>query len=299
MKKNKLSGSHKCNLVLAGFAKSGTSSLHSYLALHPRIAMSSVKEPHYFSVEKKWKLGPKYHNSLFESAVKKDVVYYGESSTTYSISERAIQRIDDQLRAPKIMFIVREPVERVVSHYRWMFALGLERRPILDAIEQDGFGFDPNSAFQGNFRSYLQFSSYSQYIPRWQERFGEANVLVLRSDELKKNPAGVLNQCFDFLELNPVPFDVEIIENQTVNSLPIVVHPIFKSISRLIPISVKDHLAQSRLVYGMWKTAARSEINQTIPNISPTEMAAIAGMLQNEIEYFKSLSKHLGVVYAR
>lgn len=281
---------HKCNLVLAGFAKSGSSSLHSYLDLHPRIVMSNVKEPHYFSVEKKWKLGYRYHNSLFESAVKKEAVYYGESSTTYSISEMAMQRIGSQLHNPKILFIVRDPVERVVSHYRWLCALGLERRPILEAIEENGFDFDPNDSFQGNFKSYLQFSSYSQYIPQWKEMFGENNVLVLLSTELKKNPVNVLTQCFDFLKLNPVPIDIEIMENQTVNSAPLAVHPIFKSIADRIPVSVKNNLAQFELVNNLWKKTTRSKMDVIIPNITSIEMASIARLLQNEIEYYKNLS---------
>ena len=78
--------------------------------------MSKVKEPHYFSVENNWKLGSDFHNSLFESAGKNDVAYYGESSTTYCVSEVALKRIHEQLVETKIIFIVRDPVERVVSH---------------------------------------------------------------------------------------------------------------------------------------------------------------------------------------
>ena len=179
---------HKCNLVLAGFPKCGTSSLHEYLAIHPRISMSKLKEPHYFSIENNWNLGPDFHNSLFEANEKSDAVYFGESSTTYGLSDVALKRIKDQLHEPKIIFIVRDPVERVISHYRWMYALALEERSVLNALEEDGFGFDPNSSIRGNFKSDLQFSAYSKYIPLWQEEFGEDNVIILFTDELAKKP---------------------------------------------------------------------------------------------------------------
>ncbi|MEA3642075.1 MAG: hypothetical protein VBE63_19355, partial [Lamprobacter sp.] len=116
-----------CNLVVPGFPKSGTSSLHEYLDLHPQINMSRHKESHFFAIEKHWNKGWDYHNSLFN--ISKDYSYYGESSTIYCISEKSIERIQSSLKSPKFIFLLRHPVQRVLSHYRWLCALGLERRP--------------------------------------------------------------------------------------------------------------------------------------------------------------------------
>lgn len=280
---------YKCNLVLAGFGKCGTSSLHAYLALHPRILMCKGKEPHYFSVEKNWALGSDFHNSLFELNGKNDVAYYGDSSTTYSASKTALRRIKDQLAEPKIIFIVRDPVERVLSHYRWMYALGLEKRSILEALEKDGFGFDPNRSVEGNYMSYLQFSSYSKYLPLWQEKFGEKNVLVLFTDELGKNPNGVMDHCFDFLGLLPIGDLTEIKENQTESSSRVMSRPVAKSMSKYVPQFVKNGIKKIPLVAEIWKATTQYRVSVKPPSVSTEEMCKVADMLADEMSYYKKL----------
>lgn len=80
--------SMKCNLVVAGFAKCGTTSLHKYLDLHPRICMSSRKEPHYFSLKAAYAKGSGWYDSLFDHSTAESTLF-GESSTSYSTWEPA------------------------------------------------------------------------------------------------------------------------------------------------------------------------------------------------------------------
>jgi hypothetical protein len=86
----------KCNLILAGVGKSGTSSLHAYLDAHPEICMSSAKEPHFFSIDSQWEKGAMFHNDLFLAA-KPQATIFDESSTTYFISSSAMERIKQSL----------------------------------------------------------------------------------------------------------------------------------------------------------------------------------------------------------
>lgn len=58
---------YMCNLVVPGAAKSGTSALHEMLDAHPRVQMSSTKEPHYFSEDEIHENGVNWHNSLFSN----------------------------------------------------------------------------------------------------------------------------------------------------------------------------------------------------------------------------------------
>lgn len=95
-----------CNLIVPGFPKCGTSSLHEYLDQHPSINMSFSKESHYFSRDEIWEKGVDYHNSLFTKISKKEK-YYGDSSTTYCLSEPAIERIRAHLVTPKVVFVLQ------------------------------------------------------------------------------------------------------------------------------------------------------------------------------------------------
>lgn len=190
---------YRCNLVIPGAPKSGTTSLHAMLDAHSRIDMSRIKEPHHFAIDARFADGPAEHNALFGPAGQAD--WFGEASTIYCISESARNRIRKRLNAPKLIFLLREPVSRLLSHYRWMTRLGHEDRPLCEAIEADGFGFDPDRDFAGNYRAYVQFSQYATYLPLWVEDFGAENVLILRSEALRSDQMGQLRRCTDFLGL--------------------------------------------------------------------------------------------------
>lgn len=192
-------GEFVCNLIIPGAGKSGTSSLHELLNQHPQICMSSVKEPHFFALDEHFDRGVAWHNSLFLQD--SDLLFYGESSTLYMPSAKAIARISEHLVRPKIIFVLREPIQRCISHYRWLYRLGYEARSPREAFKIDGYGLEPDRSYGGNYKSYLQFSNYSHYIPRWQTAFGDENVLLLRSDDLKNNYQSAMDACFRFLGL--------------------------------------------------------------------------------------------------
>ena len=98
------------NLFISGAGKSGTSSLHGYLNLHPMVSTFSVKEPHYFAIENRYENGCELHNGIFSDCREKSL-YYGESSTTYSLWKLALRRIKKDLDSPKIILVMREPLD--------------------------------------------------------------------------------------------------------------------------------------------------------------------------------------------
>lgn len=183
-----------CNLIVPGAAKSGTSSLHEALSLHPEICMSTFKEPFFFCIKNEYERGPDFHNSLFEGTAASKI--YGESSTGYMIGEEVTQRILECLFNPKIIMVLRDPVERTFSHYRWRYKLGLEKRPFLKAVRENGYGYDPEKPDTYGYMSYLQFSKYSIYIPLLIDAFGKENVLLLSSKMLREDTDKTLAECF-------------------------------------------------------------------------------------------------------
>lgn len=205
----------KCNLIVAGFAKCGTSSLHEYLDMHPEICMSSKKEPHYFSAQRSSDLGEEWYNSLFDHALD-STRYYGESSTSYSVYEPALLKIKQKLKNPKVILILRDPVERVLSHYRWMYAQGLEKLSIQRAMEDESeVSFSPDIHRSGCYPTYFRSSNYSYFVPLAQKIFGEENILLIRTELLSSQPQAVLNRCFLFLGLHEFSIESEIRANTT------------------------------------------------------------------------------------
>jgi hypothetical protein len=247
--------------------------------------MSTEKEPHYFSVDKVWNRGPEYHNALFGRGA--EYAYFGECSTTYAASSIALRRIAESLSDPRFIFLVREPVERMISHYRWMCALGLEKRKLLEAVIEDGYGFDPNRSVRGNYMAYLQFSSYSHYLPLWQDAFGHRNVLVLFSDELSTSPLDVVNRSFRFLGLEPLDYIQALTENRTTD---VPVHNLLgKFVSPLIPSSAKRRVAKRSKIRSAWNRIAAAKIAPVTVTVDEHEREQVSSMLSREIDYFNGL----------
>ena len=109
------------NLIVIGAQKCGTSSLHNYLAAHPQIAMSRVKEINFFNEETRWAYGTEWYARHFEPGEVR-----GESSPAYAFlpeSEGTAERMHEVVPNARLIYIVRDPVERIRSNYLHMRAL--------------------------------------------------------------------------------------------------------------------------------------------------------------------------------
>ncbi len=279
-------------MIIAGVGKSGTSSLHLYLDAHPEICMSNIKEPQFFSMDSQYEKGLEYHNSLFICETPSTKVF-GESSTTYFASEVAMHRIKQSLKSPKIIIVLRDPVERTISHYRWLYALGLESRPFLQAIQESGYDFDPNESVADRwcFMSYLEFSLYSKWVPKWKELFGEENVLLLRSDDLKANPTGVTSLCCSFLEINSFGGKLHIEQNRTDDIRVQSQKKLFRALRSVIPHPLKRSikLAVPNLVNKLNILSVRSD-KIVPPQISESERVYLSELLNADLEFFSNVA---------
>lgn len=286
---------YKCNLIIAGVGKSGTTSLHSYLDTHPDICMSEPKEPHYFSIDAEWKRGAGYHNGLFQK--KPSATIFGESSTTYFSSETAMRRIESVLDNPKVIIVLRDPVGRVISHYRWVCSLGLEKRPFLQAIDESGYDFDPNVSVEGRcYMSYLEFSLYSKWVPLLQEVFGTENVLILRSDDLKDHPKLVVDKCCEFLGVEKMSLVLPEEQNRTedivIGSQRSSQYPLLAKLRVGIPTPVRHFVKRlaPKMVELINKLSIRTH-KVTLPTVSKKEASVVATILENEIRYFSTVPR--------
>jgi len=284
---------YSCNLIVAGFPKCGTSSLHDYLDQHPDICMSLPKEPHFFSRVEHWQKGFKFHNNLFRE---QDKTFYGESTTTYCISLNAMERIGDSLLLPKIILVMRDPVERVLSHYRWMYKLGLETDSLIKAIENDSkIKFNSEKDISGCYKSYIEFSRYSQFVPKWIKRFGKEQVFLISSEELRDQPLDSMNKCFKFLELSPlqtlnsnhrnVTEDTHIIGTECISKTNFI-----HKVKLIISKKNRDKVLALPLVKKVWRRLT-SGINVIPPQIKDDEIKKIECFLKEETIFYQKLFK--------
>jgi hypothetical protein len=187
------------NFFVVGAARCGTTSLWAYFKQHPDIFMSEVKEPSFFS---QYEIGRYYvHDQsaylrLFSRGARKK--YRGEASPSYLWHEGTPAKIRRVSPEAKIVISLRDPVARAYSSY-WLFThFGQERRPFLDAI-QDEIAEPPAPGEPPPF--YTGRGFYADSVARYLETFGD-NARVLVFEELVADVRGHLREVFSFLEID-------------------------------------------------------------------------------------------------
>ena len=186
------------NLFIIGAMKSGTTSLHVLLGQHPSIFMSEPKEPCYFvdadrlkqAWPEMWQTGfwrsEDAYLRLFSSV--KDERYVGESSTDYSkrqIFNGVPARIAKFNPNSRFIYIMRDPVERTISHYWHMVKYREERRLILEALRNEA--------------DYIYTSYYAYQLAPYIDLFGRKRLYSLTFEELKKDPVTATREIFGWL----------------------------------------------------------------------------------------------------
>ncbi len=174
------------NLVIIGAMKCGTTSLHRYLDLHPDICMSQTKELDFFIEEKKWSKGLIWYESNF---LQPDKVI-GESSPNYSkypffsgVPERMYKIIPNT----KLIYIIRDPIERIKSHYMHNIANGREKASLKQALVN----------LENNH--YVNCSKYFMQLEKFYDYYSSSSILIVDLDDLKKNANKTLSRIFQFL----------------------------------------------------------------------------------------------------
>ncbi|MFW6009458.1 MAG: sulfotransferase domain-containing protein [archaeon] len=107
------------NFICPGAQKAATTSLYNILKLHPDVFLPDIKEPQFFAVDKKYKNGLEWYEKKYYSNVSEEKII-GDISTGYMAIEHSAERIANDLGTNiKIIFLLRNPVDRAYSHY-WM-----------------------------------------------------------------------------------------------------------------------------------------------------------------------------------
>lgn len=268
-----------CNLVVPGAAKSGTSSLHDLLGSHPLICMSSVKEPHHFCRDDRYVEGAAGHNALFMDRPGAD--YRGESSTGYLPWPEAAKRVARDLKNPRAIILLRDPVSRCFSHYRWRYRLGVEKRSFLEALKNDTAPYDPLRPTGFGYANYLEFSRYSRQVPVWQAELGHENCFVLNSDDLRHNRADALSRCFSFLGLPEIVYDDQSEKNRTDQQgrRP---SSLMSVVAKILPASLRSSSQYRYLKSAVLRTGA------PVPpeRMTPVEQSIVETALSDDIAWF-------------
>lgn len=197
----------KPNFIIAGFPKCGTTSLFHYLKQHPEIFMPNQKELHFFTQPQIFKLnrGPKdkvvkqshiksekEYLELFKSV--KDEIAVGDTSPSYINYPENFGMIKQYLNDPKVIVIVRDPIDRAYSNYLHLKRELRETMDFFSALKNED---NRREECYSDFWYYRFNSTYYKKILMAKKTF--SNVLVLTAEEFKRNPEITLKKVYSFL----------------------------------------------------------------------------------------------------
>ncbi|GJL94708.1 MAG: sulfotransferase [Hyphococcus sp.] len=175
------------DFIIIGAMKCGTSTLYEQLAAQPGFFMTTPKEPNFFSDDDIFSRGMSWYNALFESAAAGDVK--GEASTHYtklSTHPHAAERLHEALPDVKLIYLMRHPVDRLVSHYIHEWTMGAVTNEIDDVA-------NAGSAF-------VDYGLYSRQLTPYLERYGSNNILPMFLERMNEAPGEELARAASFLE---------------------------------------------------------------------------------------------------
>ena len=183
--------------IIVGGMKAGTTSLHHFLMEQNGIYMKK-EEVHFFNNDQEFLRGEShYMKMLGVPAHLVGKVKVGDDTPTYSYLENIPKRIAGMCPAAKIIWILRDPIDRAVSQYWHAVKSGIESRPINTAFQDELMGRESNI-----FKMYVRRSRYLWQIQQYLEYFDSRRMLFVDFHKFSKGEPAELAKISDFLEID-------------------------------------------------------------------------------------------------
>ena len=193
------------DFLILGAQKAGTTALYAYLRWHPAITGPSWKEVSYF--DRHYARGERWYRGHFPLRSRERTV--GEASPGYLFHPLAPGRVRETVPDARLIVLVRDPVDRALSHYHHEVALG--REPLsfeaaLDAEAERTHGEAERMEREPGYFShawwdytYVARGRYAEQLERWFAVFPREQLLVLASEELAADTEAAYRRVLAFL----------------------------------------------------------------------------------------------------
>lgn len=291
------------NFLVGGPPKCASTSLNFYLKQHPEIFMSPVKQTRFFSVYHD--KGAQYYIDTYFAGVSNEKMV-GEATPTYFLLPFVVPRIKAFNPDMKIVFCLRNPVERTFSGWTMRVNNGTEHLSFIEALKENlkqrqtvKFESAKDAAEwaadmqrgdrleETGFRTYLDGSLYATNLRSYLQHFPQSQIKVVFMDSLQKDLHGTLKEIFTFLGVDP-SFQIQNTEQKNTYKKskfkfldPILGKnkPLSKLLSGLMPKSLKKKVMDTMYVEGSKK------------KLTPEDRTFAYGILKDEIEDLEKMLK--------
>jgi hypothetical protein len=184
--------------------------MYTYLAHHPRVFMSKIKEPHHFGSDLPFAFRPYADRAryleLFDKARHDQIA--GEASVEYLYSKAAPREIQELSPSAKIIIMLRDPVELVRSaHVHNLYHMNEDLTELEEALAAEDDRRRgrriPSTCLAPLTLQYTTLARYAEHVQRYRETFGPDRVKCILFEDLKREPDRVYAETLAFLGLEP------------------------------------------------------------------------------------------------
>lgn len=196
------------DFIIAGAPRSGTTWLYVLAGRHPQLAMAKpmIPEPKFFLIDELWQRGIDYYSTKWFDPLPAGR-FLGEKSTNYLESSDVAERMCRVLPRVKLIFLLRNPVDRAYSNYLWSRQNGLETETFERALaleEQREGDLTPNLRY-AHPNAYFARGLYAEHLARFFDRFPREQILLLRYEDVATRPESVAAAFHRFLGVSEMP----------------------------------------------------------------------------------------------
>lgn len=266
------------NVVVIGAAKSGTTSMHNYLGLHPDIAVSAHKELRFFQDPDclDWA-------GIYQDDFAAGTRFRAEATPFYTkvpCFPGVVDRMADLVPDAHLIYLVRDPVERIVAEYveqvQWHATSRSIEDELLDAHDLQNWLVSP--------------SRYATQLREFLRRFDPARIKVIDLAELSADPAATLEAVFEFLGADRMSLDAADFHRFNAREeklsfpgwvLALRRGPVVRTMHRL-PEGMRK--GASRLAHRRLRTAVET------PQISASTLESLRRVLQPEVDELRTMT---------
>lgn len=199
------------NLIITGFPKCGTTSLFTWLADHPQVAGSSVKETNYFvdpgthSFESRSNFrdhGLSGYNAFFPAETDAKIIM--EATPQYAYQATALSELPRLESNPILLFIIRNPADQIFSlytYYRSNFTFlnaSISFAQFMKMVERK----DPELSNNELLRDALENCDYELHLDKWQAAIGKERILTYVFEDIKADKRIFMNELANRLDID-------------------------------------------------------------------------------------------------
>jgi len=221
------------SFIIIGAGRSGTTSLYAYLISHPNVLPAAKKETVFFNYvyHKNLDWYRMYFPTIHElkrtkKFTSQNVIISGEATPSYLIDPLVPKRISYHLPNVKLIVLLRNPIERALSHYYHNIFFGIEKLSFEKAIQRENERINKSYAKLKDekivrnknfisyfFRlltfktknyfnfSYLETGKYYEHLKNWGDLFPKKQLMIIKSEDLFNESKDVFKQVQEFLGL--------------------------------------------------------------------------------------------------